>query len=75
MNYRILILFLVICSNWTCLIGAGKIPISVTQFGAIPDDTINDAKALRQAVAYCKAHKGITLFSRRAFIITKMKKL
>lgn len=62
MNYRILILFLVICSNWTCLIGAGKIPISVTQFGAIPDDTINDAKALRQAVAYCKAHKGITLF-------------
>ncbi len=62
MNYRILILFLVICSNWTCLIGAGKIPISVTQFGAIPDDTINDAKALRQAVAYCKAHKGIPLF-------------
>ena len=35
--------------------------ISVTHFGAIPDDGKNDAKALRKAAKYCREHKNTTL--------------
>ena len=35
--------------------------ISVTRFGAIPDDGKNDAKALRKAAKYCREHKNTTL--------------
>jgi hypothetical protein len=36
--------------------------ISVTVFGAIPDDGENDAVPLRKAMAYCKKNPGTTLF-------------
>lgn len=35
--------------------------ISVTHFGAVPDDGKNDAKALRKAAKYCREHKNTTL--------------
>ena len=30
--------------------------VSVADFGAIPDDGINDADALRKAAEYCRTH-------------------
>ena len=36
--------------------------VSVRTFGAIPDDGLDDAPALREAMAYAKLHKGITLY-------------
>lgn len=35
--------------------------ISAAKFGAIPNDGINDAKALRSAAEYCRSHSGTTL--------------
>ena len=35
--------------------------VSVADFGAVPDDGIDDATALRAAAAYCRAHAGTTL--------------
>lgn len=35
--------------------------VSVTKFGAVPDDGKNDAAALRLAAAYCRAHARTTL--------------
>lgn len=35
--------------------------VSVKDFGAIPDDGINDADALRKAAEYCRTHAGTTL--------------
>ena len=35
--------------------------VSVAQFGAIPNDGKNDAKALRKAAKYCREHKNTTL--------------
>lgn len=39
----------------------GQSVVSVADFGAAPDDGINDAPALRAAAAYCRAHAGTTL--------------
>lgn len=36
--------------------------ISVTDFGAIPNDGQNDASQLRKAIYYCKSNPGITLY-------------
>lgn len=35
--------------------------VSVTKFGAIPNDGKNDATALRKAAKYCREHKNTTL--------------
>ena len=35
--------------------------VSVTHFGAVPDDGKNDATALRKAAAYCRKHQNTTL--------------
>ena len=35
--------------------------VSVTDFGARPDDGLNDASALRAAAKYCREHRGTTL--------------
>lgn len=35
--------------------------ISVASFGAVPDDGIDDAPALRKAAEYCRTHSGTTL--------------
>lgn len=35
--------------------------INVTDFGAKPSDGIDDTRALREAVAYCRTHEGTTL--------------
>ena len=35
--------------------------VSVTHFGAVPDDGKNDAAALRKAAAYCRKHPNTTL--------------
>lgn len=35
--------------------------ISVSQFGAVPNDENNDATALRAAAQYCRMHRGTTL--------------
>jgi len=39
----------------------GGTTVSVKDFGAIPDDGINDAEALRKAAEYCRNHPGTTL--------------
>lgn len=45
----------------TTLISAFAEEISVTDFGAIPDDGLNDIEALRKATDYCRKHAGTTL--------------
>lgn len=35
--------------------------VSVTHFGAVPNDDKNDAAALRRAAAYCRQHQNTTL--------------
>lgn len=35
--------------------------ISVTDFGAVPDDGLDDTKALRRAAEYCRMHPGTIL--------------
>ena len=35
--------------------------VSVTDFGAVPDDGRDDTRALRRAAEYCRTHPGTTL--------------
>lgn len=35
--------------------------VSVSSFGAVPNDGLNDAAALRKAAEYCRQHRGVTL--------------
>lgn len=44
-----------------CSCGSNGTTVSVKDFGAIPDDGINDAEALRKAAAYCRENPGTTL--------------
>lgn len=44
----------------TAAFGRGH-EVSVTDFGARPDDGLNDAEALRAAAKYCREHRGTTL--------------
>ena len=53
------ILFLLILACFT-LSAAGK-TVSITRFGAKPDDGKDDTKALRKATKYCREHPGTTL--------------
>ena len=57
MKTRFLLLFALLClaANVTAR------RVSVAQFGAIPNDGKNDAKALRKAAKYCREHKNTTL--------------
>lgn len=44
--------------------------VTVTEFGAIPDDGIDDTSALREAAQYCRTHSGTTLeFPRGIYIL------
>lgn len=36
--------------------------IAVSEFGAFPNDQVDDAVSLRQAMDYCRSHRGTTLF-------------
>ena len=44
-----------------CSCGSNGTTVSVKDFGAIPDDGINDAEALRKAAEYCRTHAGTRL--------------
>ena len=57
MKTRFLLLFALLClaADMTAR------RVSVAQFGAIPNDGKNDAKALRKAAKYCREHKNTTL--------------
>lgn len=61
MDSRIFPLIFVFFWGWIQLFGANDKQISITQFGAYPNDSINDAEALQKAAAYCRSHAGITL--------------
>ncbi|MBO4801962.1 MAG: hypothetical protein J5545_08895 [Bacteroidaceae bacterium] len=56
------VLFCCLLACWTAAAALqARHHVSVTKFGAIPDDGYNDADALRRAAAYCRTHKGTTL--------------
>lgn len=57
MKTRFLLLLTLVC----VAIASSARSISVTHFGAVPDDGKNDAKALRKAARYCREHKNTTL--------------
>lgn len=57
--FRYLLHFLFIL--FSCNAVHAKASVSVTAFGAKPDDGRNDAAALRAAAAYCRQHPGTTL--------------
>lgn len=44
-----------------CACSGGGATVSVKDFGAVPDDGLNDADALRKAAEYCRNHAGTTL--------------
>ena len=49
-----------LCFTLACEAGART--VSVSKFGACPDDGRSDTKALRRAAAYCRQHPQTTLF-------------
>ena len=55
--------FLALCAVAATLLCACNktTTVSVKDFGAVPDDGINDAEALRKAAAYCRENPGTTL--------------
>lgn len=56
-------LHITLCACTLCIFHAtGKgCEITAAAFGAIPDDGLNDAVALRKAAEYCRQHRGVTL--------------
>ena len=44
-----------------CSCGSNGTTVSVKDFGAVPDDGIDDTDALREAAKYCREHAGTTL--------------
>jgi hypothetical protein len=55
-------LYLVLVCCVICLSYTIPNKVSVSKFGAIPNDGQNDASQLRQAISYCKTHPGTTLY-------------
>lgn len=51
----------VACTFCACHVFGKCREVSASDFGAIPDDGINDAPALRRAAEYCRQHRGVTL--------------
>ena len=49
------------CANMPVLHTTTDQTVSVTRFGAKPDDGKDDTKALRKAARYCREHPGTTL--------------
>ena len=60
MNKSLLTL-LAIAAVVMCSCRSNGTTVSVKDFGAIPDDGLNDADALRKAAEYCREHAGTTL--------------
>ena len=60
MNKSLLTL-LAIAAVVMCSCRSNGTTVSVKDFGAIPDDGLNDADALRKAAEYCRDHAGTTL--------------
>lgn len=57
---RLLIALCLWMSCWLLVEGKSR-EVSVSSFGAIPDDGLDDTAALRRAADYCREHRGVTL--------------
>lgn len=57
-GFSLLLLCLIKASNES---NPGKKPISVLEFGAIPDDNRNDITAMRKAAEYCRSNPNTVL--------------
>lgn len=64
MKYILVNIFLMIfgTSIYSCASEESLTKISVTDFGAKPDDGQNDAEQLRKAVEFCKSNPVVTLY-------------
>jgi len=59
---RLLVIVLLNCAFVCFTTASTKHQVSVKSFGAVPNDGINDAAALRAAASYCRLHAGTVLF-------------
>ena len=59
---RLIYLFIILFHSWLyCYAESGQ-RISVLDFGAIPDDGLDDSENIRKACEYCRDNKSTVLF-------------
>ena len=59
---RLIYLFIFLIHSWLCCYAESGDRISVLDFGAIPDDGLDDSENIRKACEYCRDNKSTVLF-------------